>query len=148
MNQKDILVKILFIFILIICLGCDLSKIDYEEYEMVHRELDAHIRIIEKVKEIMGFNTCGVYRRTITPTAIFTAIDPDKAMFEGGVRNGDLIQITHSKFYELIVFNQENEITIPVKRDKNKLNIKVLVPYLDLQDDPTELHWPFEKHKE
>ena len=143
-NKIREIVGILLIFIPALLFGC----LSSEDHEMLKREQKPHLRIHKEVKEKMGFDIRSDYRGKITGTMMFIDLDPNKAMFKGGAREEDLIRLSEGEFYELIVFNQGKEIAVPIKRDSKKLNIKVKVPYLDLQDDPSELHWYFRKHEE
>lgn len=125
-------------------LGCDY------DISIPGKELDAHIRIHKAVKEAMGFDLETDYkgRGPFSGIAIVRKIVPGKAMDKAGLKVGDHIRCKQAKFYELIVFNQGKEATIPIGRDKQYFDIIVSVPNLNLRDDPAKLHWYFHKHKE
>lgn len=123
-------------------LGCDIS--------IPAKELEAHIRIHKTVKESMGFDLDTDYKGRGPFSGIMMArkIVPGKAMDKAGLTNGDHIRCKEAIFYELIVFNQGNKVTIPIGRDKQNIDIIVSVPNLDLKDDPSKLHWYFHRHRE
>lgn len=108
------------------------------------------MRIHEAAKNAMGFDLGSDYkgRGPFSGIMIVRTIAPGKAMDKAGLKVGDHIRCSEAKFYELIAFNQNKEIAIPISRDEKKYEIMVSVPDLNLKDDPAKLHWYFRKHKE
>ena len=93
-------------------------------------EISVSLIIIHQVNEQLGF----CYATPDTPEGELFEIQkivPGKTMDQTGLKTFDQVQMHNvNNLYQLLINNQGKEVEIPVKRNDEKLQIKIKVPKL------------------
>lgn len=111
-------------------------------FYMFNKELDSYMIVVDEVHEQLGIEIDEYFSRTDGGKKHygFYRVDPNGILGAAGFENYDDIRYD-GNVYELIIFNQEEEIVIPITRDGVDVEISVYIPKLDLNVDPSTLHW-------
>ena len=95
-------------------------------------EITISLITIHHVNKQLGFS----YATPDTPEGELFEIQkvvPGKTMDKAGLKLFDRVQMNDvNDLYRLLIDNQGNEVVIPIKRNKKKIEIKVRVPELDV----------------
>jgi len=106
--------------------------------------LDNRMEVIIETTDQLGFidERVAFEKKDRAPKYyVFYEIDKGGVFDKAGFQKDDEILITQNELYSSILFNQESEITIPIRRDGTDMNISVYIPKLELSIDPATLHW-------
>ena len=95
-------------------------------------EITLSLITIHHVNKQLGFS----YATPDTPEGELFEIQkvvPGKTMDQAGLKPFDCVQMSNTNdLYTLLIDNQGNEVVIPIKRNKKKIEIRVRVPELDV----------------
>jgi hypothetical protein len=90
------------------------------------------IAVQDQVESQMGFHY-ETPEEDSGEVFIITEVKPGKIMDKAGMREGDYILMNSvPQYYYRLIFNQNKDVYIPIKRDRQFFDIKVHVPTLKL----------------